>query len=54
MQDPVKVFLYDLRTNDPWTGIFVAVLLFAGGFLAALIPARRAAPVNPDEMIRTE
>ncbi len=50
----LKVFLYDVKTSDPWTGVAVAVLLFAGGILASLIPARRATSVNPAEMIRTE
>jgi predicted permease len=50
----LKVFLYDVKTNDPWTGAAVAGLMFAGGILAALIPAHRAASVDPVEMIRAE
>jgi predicted permease len=50
----LTVFLYDVGTNDPWTGAAVAALLLAGGILAALIPAHRAASVNPAEMIRAE
>jgi ABC-type antimicrobial peptide transport system permease subunit len=50
----LKVFLYNVKTSDPWTGVAVAVVLFTGGILTSLIPARRAASVNPVEMIRTE
>lgn len=50
----LKVFLYDVKTGDPWIGVAVALLLSTGGILASLIPARRAASVNPVEMIRTE
>ena len=32
----------------------MAGLMFAGGILAALIPAHRAASVDPVEMIRAE
>lgn len=50
----LKVFLYDVKTSDPWTGAIVATVLFAGGICAALIPARRAASLNPVEIIRAE
>jgi predicted permease len=50
----LKVFLYDVKPSDPWTAAAVAIVLFAVGILASLIPARRAASVNPVEMIRTE
>jgi ABC-type antimicrobial peptide transport system permease subunit len=50
----LKVFLYDVKASDPWTAAAVAIVLFAGGILASLIPAHRAASVNPVEMIRTE
>ena len=50
----LKVFLYDVKANDPWTGVMVAIVVFIGGICAALIPAQRAASVNPFETIRTE
>jgi ABC-type lipoprotein release transport system permease subunit len=50
----LKVFLYDVKANDPWTGVIVAIVVFGGGMCAALIPAHRAASVNPVEMIRAE
>jgi ABC-type antimicrobial peptide transport system permease subunit len=50
----LKVFLYDVKANDPWTGVIVAIMVFGGGICAALIPAHRAASVNPVEMIRAE
>jgi ABC-type antimicrobial peptide transport system permease subunit len=50
----LSVFLYDVKTSDPWTAVAVVFVLFAGGILASLIPARRAASVNPVEMIRAE
>jgi ABC-type antimicrobial peptide transport system permease subunit len=50
----LKVFLFEVKTNDPWTGLIAASLLFSGGIFAALIPARRAAAVNPVDMIRAE
>jgi len=50
----LKVFLFDVKANDPWTAMIVAVLVFGGGICAALIPARRAASVNPVEMMRAE
>lgn len=50
----LEVFLYDVRTNDPWTGVIVSIVVFIGGICAALIPAQRAASVNPVETIRTE
>jgi predicted permease len=50
----LKVFLYDVKANDPWTAMIVAIVVFAGGICAALFPAHRAASVNPVEMIRAE
>jgi len=50
----LQVFLYDVKANDPWNVLIATVLLFAGGICAALIPAHRAASVNPVEAIRAE
>lgn len=50
----LKVFLYDVKANDPSTEVIVTVVLFVGGICAALVPARRASSVDPVEMIRAE
>ncbi len=47
-------FLYGVKAHDGWTLIGAAVLLFASGMLAAYLPARRAASVNPIEALRAE
>jgi predicted permease len=50
----VKSFLYQVKLLDGWTYIGVALLLLLVGSLAALIPARRAAAVEPIEALRDE
>jgi predicted permease len=50
----VKSFLYQVKPIDGWTYLSVALLLLAVGCLAALIPARRAAAVEPIEALRDE
>jgi ABC-type lipoprotein release transport system permease subunit len=50
----VKSFLYQVKTVDAVTYLGVFVLLFAVGTLAAYIPARRAAAVEPVEALRDE
>ena len=47
-------FLYGVRPHDPWTMGAVTLLLMAGGMSAAYVPARRAAMVNPMEVLRAE
>jgi predicted permease len=49
-----KAFLYQVKTLDTLTYLGVFVLLFAVGILAAFIPARRAAAVEPIEALRDE
>jgi ABC-type antimicrobial peptide transport system permease subunit len=49
-----KAFLYQVKTLDTLTYLAVFVLLFAVGVLAAFIPARRAAAVEPIEALRDE
>jgi predicted permease len=50
----LKDFLYQVQTVDPWTYVGVAVLLLAVGSIAALVPARRAAAVEPMQALREE
>jgi putative ABC transport system permease protein len=50
----VKGFLYQVKPLDGWTYLAVALLLFVIGSLAAFIPARRAAAVEPIEALRNE
>ncbi|HEY2117169.1 MAG TPA: ABC transporter permease [Candidatus Angelobacter sp.] len=50
----VKSFLYQVQPLDGWTYAGVAVLLILVGTLAAVIPARRAAAVEPIEALRDE
>jgi predicted permease len=47
-------FLYGVKAHDGWTLAGAAVLLFLSGMLAAYLPARRAALVNPMEALRSE
>ena len=50
----VKSFLYQVKTIDPVTYTGVILLLLVVGILAAFIPARRAAAVEPIEALRDE
>jgi predicted permease len=50
----ITVFLYEVKTSDPWTGAAVVFLMAGGGIIASLVPARRAASVNPVDVIRAE
>jgi len=44
--------LFGVGPRDPWTLIVVAVLLAVVGLLATLIPARRAASIDPTQALR--
>jgi ABC-type lipoprotein release transport system permease subunit len=50
----VKSFLYEVKPLDGWTYASVVGILLLVGILAALIPARRAAAVEPIEALRDE
>jgi ABC-type antimicrobial peptide transport system permease subunit len=50
----IKAFLFGVGEHDPATILFVCVLLAACGLVAALIPARRAASIDPMQALRTE
>jgi len=46
--------LYDIKPTDPATYILASLALAAVGFAAALMPARRAARVDPMHVLRSE
>jgi predicted permease len=50
----VKSFLYQVKPLDIWTYAGVGVALIVVGALATIIPARRAAAVEPIEALRDE
>jgi len=43
----LQTLLYGVKADDPWTAGVVTLVLLVGGLLAALVPARRAARVDP-------
>jgi predicted permease len=50
----IKAFLFGVGEHDPITILFVCILLAVCGLAAALIPARRAASIDPMQALRTE
>ena len=50
----IKGFLYEVKPLDASTYVSVAVVLTAIGFVAAFIPARRAASIQPMQALRDE
>jgi predicted permease len=50
----VRGFLYGVKAHDGWTLAAAAACLLACGLVAAYLPARRAAGVNPMEALRAE
>ncbi|PYT29757.1 MAG: hypothetical protein DMG57_10590, partial [Acidobacteria bacterium] len=47
-------YLYGITATDPWTLVASAVLLLAIALIAGIVPARRAAFVDPMAMLRHE
>ena len=47
-------FLYDVTSTDPLTIVSVSLFIAAIALGASLLPARRAASINPVEALRTE
>ena len=47
-------FLYGVSPSDPWTVCLAPLALVVSGLIAALVPARRAASVNPVDALRAD
>ena len=50
----IQAFLFGVDAHDPATILLVCTVLAVCGFVAALIPARRAASIDPMQALRTE
>jgi putative ABC transport system permease protein len=50
----LEKMLFEVRPSDPVTLLGAVLVLLVGGFFAVLIPARRAARVDPLLVIRGE
>jgi len=50
----IEGFLYQVQPLDAWTYLFAALLLTCIGLIATLIPAQRAAAIEPMQALRTE
>jgi ABC-type antimicrobial peptide transport system permease subunit len=50
----VQSFLYHVRPLDVWTYVSVLVVLPGIGLVAALLPARRAASIQPTQALRED
>jgi putative ABC transport system permease protein len=50
----IKAFLFGVTAHDPTTIVFVCALLVVCGLIAAFLPARRAASIDPMQALRTE
>lgn len=50
----IRAFLFGVGRHDPITILSVCALLAASGMIAAIIPARRAASIEPMGALRAE
>ena len=50
----IASFLYDVSPTDPATAVAVVGVLLAVAAVAAFVPARRAATVNPMDALRAD
>jgi len=50
----IKSFLYEVQPLDIWTYVAVALSLSVIGLIAAFLPARRAASIEPMKVLRSE
>jgi ABC-type antimicrobial peptide transport system permease subunit len=54
MQRGLQGLLFEVQPNDPWAVLGALLLVFSTAAVAALIPARRAALVDPVTALRAE
>ena len=54
MERLIKGFLYQVHPLDVWTYLSVALILPAVGLVAALLPARKAASIQPMQALRED
>jgi putative ABC transport system permease protein len=50
----MQAFLFGVGRHDPVTILSVCALLAVSGLIAAIVPARRAASIDPMQALRTE
>lgn len=50
----IQAFLFGVSQHDPMTILCVCALLAVSGLIAAIIPARRAASIDPMQALRAE
>jgi ABC-type antimicrobial peptide transport system permease subunit len=50
----IQASLFGVGRHDPMTILSVCTLLAVSGLIAAIIPARRAASIDPMQALRTE
>jgi ABC-type antimicrobial peptide transport system permease subunit len=50
----MKGLLFEIAPTDPWTFVITAATLLAVAFLASVLPARRAACIDPMQALRVE
>jgi ABC-type antimicrobial peptide transport system permease subunit len=50
----VQTLVYDVDARDPWTFAFVAIVLVLTAVVASWFPARRAARIDPAEVLRAQ
>jgi ABC-type antimicrobial peptide transport system permease subunit len=50
----LRSFLFGVSEHDPLTVVVVSLLLVVCGLVAAFVPARRAASIDPIQALRTE
>jgi predicted permease len=50
----LRSFLFGVSEHDPMTVVSISLLMIVCGLVAALVPARRAASIEPMQALRTE